>query len=83
MLVSMEINESYGVVAVRGDVMARTALVVTTAPTADTKLLDAVGGPGTLGVKVVGGMMAGTLLNHDLILEETAAAVAPHRKAVT
>jgi thioredoxin reductase (NADPH) len=69
--------------------------VVTTVPTPDTSLLDAVGGPDRPGVKVVGnaampyggvitsaadGMMAGTMLNHELILEETAAAVAQHRK---
>jgi thioredoxin reductase len=80
-----------------GEVVARAALVVTTVPTADTTLVDAVGGPETPGLKVVGnaatpfggvissaaeGMVAGTLLNHDLILEETAAAVAKRRKDV-
>lgn len=80
-----------------GGVVARAALVVTTVPTADTTLLDAVGGPTAPGVRVVGnaatpyggvitsaadGMMAGTLLNHELILEETDAAVAEHRKDV-
>jgi thioredoxin reductase (NADPH) len=84
-----------GVELVGGEVVARKALVVTTVPTPDTSLLDAVGGPDTPGVKVVGnaampyggvitsaadGMMAGTMLNHELILEETAAAVAQHRK---
>jgi thioredoxin reductase len=86
-----------GVELVGGEVVARTALVVTTVPTHDTTLLDAVGGPQTPGLKVVGnaatpyggvitsaadGMMAGTLLNHDLILEETAAALAERRKEV-
>jgi thioredoxin reductase len=86
-----------GVELAGGEVVARTALVVTTVPTPDTTLLDAVGGPETPGLKVVGnaatpyggvissaadGMMAGMLLNHDLILEETAAAVAEHCKAV-
>jgi len=56
-----------------------------------------VGGLGTPGLTVVGnaatpnggvissvadGMMAGTLLNHDLIRQETAAAVAEHRREV-
>lgn len=86
-----------GVELVGGEVVARRALVVTTVPTPDTTLLEAVGGPETPGLKVVGnaatpyggvitsaadGMMAGTLLNHDLILQETAAAVAEHRKEV-
>jgi thioredoxin reductase len=86
-----------GVELVGGEVVARNALVVTTVPTFDTTLLDAVGGPETPGLKVVGnaatpygavitsaadGMMAGTLLNHDLLLEETTAAVAEHRKEV-
>lgn len=86
-----------GVELAGGDVVARTALVVTTDPMPDTTLLEAVGGPETPGVKVVGnaatpygglitsaadGMTAGTLLNHDLILEDTAAAVAEHRKDV-
>ena len=70
---------------------------ITTVPTADTTLLDAVGGPAAPGAKDVGnaaapyggvitsaadGMMAGTLLNHELIVEETEAAVAEHRKDV-
>lgn len=57
----------------------------------------AAGGPETPGLKVVGntatpyggiisgpadGTMAGTLLDHDLILEETEAAVAVHRRKV-
>lgn len=86
-----------GVELAGGDVVARTALVVTTDPMPDTTLLEAVGGPETPGVKVVGnaatpygglitsaadGMTAGTRLNHDLILEDTAAAVAEHRKDV-
>lgn len=86
-----------GVELAGGDVVARTTLVVTTDPMPDTTLLEAVGGPETPGVKVVGnaatpygglitsaayGMTAGTLLNHDLILEDTAAAVAEHRKDV-
>ncbi len=77
--------------------VARTALVVTTVATPDTTLIDTVGGPETPGLKVVGnaatpdggvissaadGMVAGTLLDYDLILEETAAAVAEHRKEV-
>ena len=80
-----------------GEVVPRSALVVSTVPTADTTLLDAVGGPAAPGVKVVGnaaapyggvissaadGMMAGTLLNHELIVEETEAAVARLRKDV-
>jgi thioredoxin reductase (NADPH) len=84
-----------GVELVGGKVVARTALVVTTVPTPDTTLLDAAGGPETPGLKVVGnaatpyggvissaadGMVAGTLLNHELILEETAAALAQRRK---
>ncbi|WP_181769139.1 hypothetical protein [Streptomyces albidus (ex Kaewkla and Franco 2022)] len=84
-----------GVELAGGGVVDRSALVVTTVPTPDTALLDAVGGPDTPGLKVVGnaaapcagviasaadGMAAGTLLNHDLVLEETAAAVAEHRK---
>jgi thioredoxin reductase len=86
-----------GVELAGGEVVARKALVVTTVPMTDTTLLEAVGGPDTPGVKVVGnaatpyggvitsaadGMMAGTLLNHDLILEEIATAVAEHRKEV-
>lgn len=86
-----------GVELVGGEVVGRTALVVTTAPTPDTALLDAVGGPEAPDVKVAGnaatpygavitsaadGMMAGTLLNHYLMLEDTAAAIADHRKAV-
>jgi thioredoxin reductase (NADPH) len=86
-----------GVELVDGRVVARTALVVTTVPTPDTTLVDAVGGPDTPGLRVVGnaaspyigvigsaadGMMAGTLLNHDLIREETEAALAMHRKDV-
>jgi len=86
-----------GVELVGGEVVDRKALVVTTVPISDTTLLDAVGGPETPGLKVVGnaatpygavitsaadGMMAGTLLNHDLLLEEIAAAVAEHRKQV-
>ena len=84
-----------GVELVGGEVVSRAALVVTTVPTPDTMLLDAVGGRDAPGVKVVGnaaapyggviasaadGVMAGTLLNHDLVLEDTAAAVAEHRK---
>lgn len=80
-----------------GEVVTRAALVVTTVPTADTTLLDALGGPAVPGLQVVGnaaapyggvitsaadGMMAGTLLNHELIVEETDAAVAEHRKDV-
>ncbi|MGH3372242.1 MAG: hypothetical protein ACRDPR_19825 [Nocardioidaceae bacterium] len=87
-----------GVELVDGEIVNRKALVVTTEPTPDTTLIDAVGGPDTPGLKVVGnaatpyggviasaadGMTAGTLLNHDLILEETAAAVAEHRKEAT
>ena len=86
-----------GVELLGGEVVARAALVVTTVPTADTTPLDAVGGPAAPGVKVVGnaatpyggvpssaagGMMAGTLLNHELIVEDTEAAVAVHRKDV-
>ncbi|HEU0042905.1 MAG TPA: FAD-dependent oxidoreductase [Jiangellaceae bacterium] len=86
-----------GVELVGGEVVPRRALVVTTVPTPDTTLVEAVGGPETPGLKVVGnaaapyggvitsaadGMMAGTILNHDLILEETADAVAAHRKEV-
>lgn len=86
-----------GVELLGGEVVARAALVVTTVPTADTTLLDAVGGPAAPGVKVVGnaaapyggvitsaadGMMAGTLINHELIVEETGVAVAEHRKDV-
>jgi thioredoxin reductase len=86
-----------GVELAGGEVVARKALVVTTVPTPDTTLLDAVGGPDTPGVKVAGnaatpfggvitsaadGVMAGTLLNHELVLEETAAAVEQHRRAV-
>lgn len=86
-----------GVELLGGEVVARAALVVTTVPTADTTLLDAVGGPAAPGVKVVGnaaapyggviasaadGMMAGTLLNHELIVEDTEAAVDVHRKDV-
>lgn len=78
-----------------GEFVSRAALVVTTVPVADTTLLDAVGGPDAPGVRVAGnaaapyagviasaadGMTAGTLLNHDLVLEDTAAAVAAHRK---
>ncbi|RAJ68818.1 thioredoxin reductase [Streptomyces sp. Amel2xB2] len=84
-----------GVELAGGEVVPRRALVVTTEPTPDTTLLDALGGPEAPGLKAVGnaaapfagvavaaadGMTAGTLLNHDLILEETAAAVAEHRK---
>ena len=84
-----------GVELVGGEVVATRALVVTTVPTPDTSLLDAVGGPDAPGVKVVGnaatpyggvitsaadGMLAGTMLNHELIVEQTAAAVAQHRK---
>jgi thioredoxin reductase len=86
-----------GVELIGGEVVARAALVVTTVPTADRRLLDAVGGPAAPGVKVVGnaaapyagviasaadGMVAGTLLNHELIVEETAAAVAELRQDV-
>ncbi|QPP10474.1 NAD(P)/FAD-dependent oxidoreductase [Streptomyces bathyalis] len=78
-----------------GEIVHRAALVVTTVPTADTTLLDALGGPEAPGVKVVGnaaapyagviasaadGMTAGTLINHELVVEETAAAVAAYRK---
>jgi thioredoxin reductase (NADPH) len=84
-----------GVELAGGEVLSRAALVVTTVPTPDTTLLDSVGGPDAPGVKVAGnaaapyggviasaadGVMAGTLLNHDLVLEDTAAAVAEHRK---
>ncbi|WP_314176559.1 NAD(P)/FAD-dependent oxidoreductase [Streptomyces winkii] len=84
-----------GVELADGETVNRAALVVTTVPTPDTTLLDAVGGPETPGLKVVGnaatpfggvvasaadGMTAGTLLNHDLLLEETASAVAEYRK---
>jgi thioredoxin reductase len=93
--VVVEDDALVGVELVGGEVVPRSALVVSTVPTADTRLLDAVGGPGTPGVSVVGnaatpyggvvlsaadGMMAGTLLNAELIVEETAAAVAQHRK---
>ena len=85
-----------GVELVGGEVVARSALVVTTQPVADTTLLDGVGGPEAPGVVVVGnaaaphagviaaaadGMMAGTRVNHDLIMEETASAVADRRRA--
>jgi thioredoxin reductase (NADPH) len=84
-----------GVELAGGEVVARKALVVTTVPAPNAALLDAVGGPETAGVKVVGnaatphggvitsaadGMLAGTMLNHELIVEETAAAVAQHRR---
>jgi thioredoxin reductase len=84
-----------GVELAGGEIVHRRALVVTTDPVPDTALLDAVGGPETPGVKVVGnaatpyagviasaadGMTAGTLLNHELMVEETAAAVAEYRK---
>lgn len=84
-----------GVELAGGEVVARTALVVTTVPTCDSTLLDAVGGPETPGLRVVGnaatphggvltsaadGMVAGTLVNHDLIREATAAAVAERRR---
>ncbi|MFC4494893.1 NAD(P)/FAD-dependent oxidoreductase [Streptomyces ovatisporus] len=84
-----------GVELADGGTVDRKALVVTTVPIPDTTLLDAVGGPDAPGVKVVGnaatpyggvlasaadGVMAGTLLNHDLVQEDTAAAVAEHRK---
>ena len=93
--VVVEDDTLVGVELVGGEVVPRSALVVSTVPTADTSLLDAVGGPGTPGVVVVGnaatphggvvlsaadGMMAGTLLNAEVIVEETAAAVAQHRK---
>jgi thioredoxin reductase (NADPH) len=86
-----------GVELVGGEVVARRALVVTTVPTPDTGLLDAVGGPEAAGVKVVGnaatpfgglitsaadGTMAGTMLNHELVVEDTAAAVADYREDV-
>ena len=86
-----------GVELVGGEVVSRRALVVTTVPMPDTALLDSVGGPDAPGVKVVGnaatphagviasaadGMMAGTMLNADLVLEDTEAAVALHRKDV-
>jgi len=86
-----------GVELVSGEIVARRALVVTTAASPDTTLLETVGGLETPGLKVVGnaatpfgavissaadGMMAGMLLNHDLMLEDTAAAVAERRKAV-
>jgi len=86
-----------GVELAGGEVVRRTALVVTTAPILDTTLLDVLGGPEAPGVKVVGnavapyggvivaaadGMMAGTILNHDLIVEDTDAALAEHRKRV-
>lgn len=86
-----------GVELVSGELVARRALVVTTVASPDTTLLETVGGLETPGLKVVGnaatpfgavissaadGMMAGMLLNHDLMLEDTAAAVAERRKAV-
>lgn len=86
-----------GVELAGGEVVRRAALVVTTAPILDTTLLDVLGGPEAPGVKVVGnaaapyggvivaaadGMMAGTILNHDLIVEDTDAALAEHRKRV-
>ena len=86
-----------GVELVDGGVVNRRALVVTTVPLADTSLLDSVGGPEAPGVKVVGnaaapyagviasaadGMMAGTMVNADLIQEDTEIAVALHRKDV-
>jgi thioredoxin reductase len=86
-----------GVELAGGEVVRRTALVVTTVPTPDTTLLDLLGGPEAPGVSVVGnaatpyagviaaaadGMMAGTILNHDLIVEETDAALAEHRRRV-
>lgn len=86
-----------GVELAGGEVVRRTALVVTTVPTPDTTLLDLLGGQEAPGVKVVGnaaapyggvitsaadGMMAGTILNHDLIVEDTDAALAEHRKRV-
>lgn len=86
-----------GVRLVSGEVVPRSALVVTTVPTSDTTLLDAVGGPTAPGLQVVGnaatpyggvissaadGMFAGTLLNHELVAEDTAAAVAQHRREV-
>jgi thioredoxin reductase (NADPH) len=86
-----------GVELVGGERVDRSGLVVTTVPVADTTLLDAVGGPQTPGVAVVGnaatpfgvlitsaadGMTAGAMLNHELVLEETAAAVAAYREAV-
>jgi len=84
-----------GVELAGGEVVTRAALVVSTVPTPDSTLLDAVGGPDGPGVKVVGnaatpyggvvtsaadGVMAGTMLNHELILEETEAALEQHRK---
>lgn len=86
-----------GVTLVGGESVARKALVVTTVPIPDTTLLDAVGGPDAPDVKVVGnaatpyggviasaadGTMAGMLLNHDLMLQDTAVAVAAQRKTV-
>jgi thioredoxin reductase (NADPH) len=86
-----------GVELADGEVVRRTALVVTTAPTPDTTLLDLLGGPSAPDVRVVGnaatpyggvitsaadGMMAGTILNHDLIVEETDAALAEYRRRV-
>jgi thioredoxin reductase (NADPH) len=86
-----------GVELAGGEVVRRSALVVTTAPTSDTTLLDLLGGPSAPDVTVVGnaatpyggvitsaadGMMAGTILNHDLIVEETDAALAEHRRRV-
>jgi thioredoxin reductase (NADPH) len=86
-----------GVELVGGDVVPRAALVVTTVPTAATTLLDGVGGAEAPGVKVVGnaatpfagllssaadGMVAGTMVNHELVVEDTARAVAAHRREV-
>lgn len=86
-----------GVELVGGRFVPRTALVVSTVPIRDDNLLEGVGGPETPGLKVVGnaatpfagvitsaadGMMAGTLINSDLIAEETARAVAQYRKDV-
>ena len=86
-----------GVELASGEVVSRNALVVTTVPMPDTSLLDSVGGPDAPGVKVVGNaatpnagviasaadsMMAGTMLNAELVLEDTELAVALHRKDV-
>lgn len=86
-----------GVELVGGAVVARAALVVTTVPTADTTLVDSLGGADSPGLQVVGnaatpygaviasaadGMVAGTLLNHELVVEDTEAAVGRHREEV-
>jgi thioredoxin reductase len=95
--VVVEDDALVGVQLVDGTAVARRALVVTTLPVADTTLLDALGGADAPGLHVVGnaltpyggvissaadGMVAGTLLNHELVVEDTAAAVAQRREEV-